>query len=146
MGKSPLRPGAVGKSREELYAFGRAKLSGQMVVINTGDDQCAGASSASCLRMGVPTDLVRLRLGPVNGPLRLQSCDPASVHCIFVRRFEDGVIAVNPTDETRLFALSNARCHRLYRIRSGWLLGATCSRQLIVNIGPHTAWIISYRD
>jgi hypothetical protein len=147
MGKSPLAPSAPGKRQEELYAFGRAKLSGQMAVVNTGDDQCpGGAPGAFCLRMGVPTDLVGLRLGPVNGPLRLQSCDdPASKRCVYLRRFEKGFVAVNPTTKIRRLEIVNARCHRMYRIRAGWLFSGVCSRQLRTNLGPHTAWIVSYR-
>ena len=95
-----------------------------MVVINTGDDQCPGGAPQSCLRMGVPTDLLRLRLGPAIGKLLLQSCDnPGSKRCVYARRFEGGLVVVNPTDQRRPADLLNAKCHRMFRIRGGWLNG-----------------------
>jgi hypothetical protein len=146
MGKSLLPPGAPGKSAQELYAWGRAKLAGQPVAVNTGSDQCPnGAPLDYCLRMGVPTSLVNIRLGRPIGGIGMQDCDRRAGMCILVRRFQDGFVAVNMGRRTRTLELHFAVCRQMLRERAGLLDEGACVQDLVARIGPQRAWVVTYR-
>jgi hypothetical protein len=148
MGKSLLPEGAPGKSAEEVYTWARAKLAGQPVVVDTGNDQCPVApdTAAGCLRMGVPTDLIDVHLGAAIGPIQLADCDAGTQNCIMWRRFRDGLVAVNMAGRPRQLTVDNATCHRMYRQRAGLLFNGACVTHLSMTLGTQRAWIITYKS
>jgi hypothetical protein len=149
MGKSLSLGTHPNKSAKLVYAWARAKLAGQPVAVNTGIDQCHSTGQvAGCLRMGIPTDLVNLRLGRAKGSVRVQDCDPGTAHCIVTRHFEKGLIAVNLSDRVRTLVVNNARCRVMVKHRSpdSPLRGGACVKNLTAKIWPHRAWIVMYQD
>lgn len=144
MAKSQRMPGSPGKSQNERSVWALAKLAGQPVVLNTGNDLCAGAGRVpgGCLRMGLAPDLVNLQLGAPIDPLpRGADCSAQTWTCAWFRRFQSGFVVYNPSlDATvrkvSLSVTADGSCRRVNEVRGQNITNGKCVRSLAVKVSP----------
>jgi hypothetical protein len=125
MAKSQRRPDSPGKSQNERSVWALAKLAGQPVVLNTGNDLCAGAGRVpgGCLRMGLAPDLVNLQLGAPIDPLpRGADCSALTWTCAWFRRFQSGFVVYNPNLDAKVRKVSlsvtaDGSCRQVNEVR-----------------------------
>jgi hypothetical protein len=144
MAKSQRMPGTPGKSENERAVWALAKLSGQPVVLNTGNDLCIGAGAApgGCLRMGLAPDLVNLQLGAAIDPLpRGTACNMQTGACAWYRRFQSGFVVYNPNLDATVRKISlpltaDGSCRLANEVRGQNITGGRCVKSLAVNVKP----------
>ncbi len=145
MAKSQREPQWPGKSANELSVWALAKLSGQPVVLNTGDDLCADAAglpAGGCLRMGLAPDLVDLELGRPVGPLpRAMSCNRQTGTCAWLRRFNVRLRRLQPQPRWQgrkvvLAVTGDHTCRLVNEVRGRNITGGKCVKSLAINVQP----------
>jgi hypothetical protein len=144
MAKSQRMPGSPGKSENERAVWALAKLSGQPVVLNTGNDLCAGAGRVpgGCLRMGLAPDLVNLQLGaPLDPVPRGTDCNMQTGTCAWYRRFASGFVVYNPSLDTKvrkvaLPVTADGSCRQVNEVRGKNITNGKCVKSLAVNVSP----------
>lgn len=106
-----------------FYAWSRIKLFNIAVAVNTGDGGCAGVAGI-CNRYGVYPQLTNTRFGKPRGARPVaQSCIRKSkVHCVWLRRYAQGVNVLNASGRSRSsarVALGTATCRHVYDVYAG---------------------------
>ncbi len=144
MAKSQRAPDSPGKSDNERSVWALAKLSGQPVVLNTGNDLCDGAGRVpgGCLRMGLAPDLVDLKLGAALDPLpRATDCNTRTGSCAWYRRFESGFVVYDPALDAKvrkvtLALTGDGSCRQVNEVRGRNITNGKCVRSLAVSVAP----------
>ena len=144
MAKSQRMPASPGKSEHERAVWALAKLAGQPVVLNTGNDLCRGAGRVpgGCLRMGLAPDLVNLQLGAAIDPLpRGTDCNARTGTCAWFRRFQSGFVVYNPTLDPKVRKVAipvtaDGSCRRVNEVRGQNITNGRCVKSLAVNVSP----------
>lgn len=105
------------------YQWSRIKLFDMAVAVNTGDDNCAGASDpdAICNRYGVYPELNSIRFGaPLTGaPAATRCLRRSDVRCVWTRTYADGasVVNVRPRPQKRqVVQLGTDGCRFVYDV------------------------------
>jgi len=85
-----------------FFRWARARLHRILTFVDTGDDGCGGKSG--CNHFGTYPELTAIAFGkPVDTAPRSSRCNgPKVVQCLWVRRYRNGMVAVNPTDHAKL--------------------------------------------
>jgi hypothetical protein len=147
---------AAARSREVLYQWARVRLYNLKVAINTGDDGCSAAPSGDvCWRYGdIAGDpwpgLASVELGrPVDkAPFRVACAAGSTTHCIWIRRYEAGMVMLNRSSSTRTSGrvpLALASCRYIYRVAEATFLSPnTCVTSVNRTLGPWTGVILEY--
>lgn len=138
------------------YQWAVMQLYAVPAAFGTGVDRCGIAATATietaCNRGGlVPAALEDAALGPPLDPAPLtRSCAADGWHCVWVRRYRDGMVLVNDTPgvlRSGPVAIGDARSCRPVRdlVTGGDVPGGTCARSVDLRLGPFSARILSYR-
>lgn len=138
------------------YQWAVMQLYAVPAAFGTGVDRCGIASSTAietaCNRGGlVPAALEDAVLGPPLDPAPLgRSCAEDGWHCVWVRRYRDGMVLVNDTPGARPsgpVAVGDERSCRPVRdlVTGGAVPGGTCARSIDLRLAPFSARILSYR-
>jgi hypothetical protein len=151
MAKSLRLPGSATKSEHERSVWALAKLSGQPVVLNTGNDLCigVGAVPGGCLRMGLAPDLVNVQLGAAIDPVpRGTTCDQATSTCAWYRRFQSGFVVYNPgTDakvrKVKITVANDGSCRLVHEVRGGNITSGKCVKALAITVKPNQGRIFT---
>jgi hypothetical protein len=121
-----------------FYEWSRVKLFDLAVAVNTGDDRCATSTDAGavCNRYGVYPELVNTAFGPpLSEAPESQACLRSStVHCVWVRRYADGMNVLNASARRRAstrLKLDVKGCRYVYDVYSHRpLAGNQCVRRV----------------
>jgi hypothetical protein len=138
------------------YQWAVMQLYAVPAAFGTGVDRCGIAATATidtaCNRGGlVPTALEDAALGPPLDPAPLtRSCAGDGWHCVWIRRYRDGMVLVNDTAgalRTGPVAVGDERTCRPVRdlVTGGTVPGGTCARSIDLRLAPFSARIPSYR-
>ncbi len=131
------------------------KLYDVPAAFGTGVDRCGISSEVpidtACNRGGLaPPTLVDTVLGnPLDAAPTSQSCAPDGWHCVWVRRYQDGMVLVNNTAqplEARQLAVATAgACRTVTDVVTGARYGdGSCTPAISVDLAGFHAEIFRY--
>jgi hypothetical protein len=132
------------------YGWSRVKLFAIPLAVNTGDQGCAGAQGAPCNRHAVYPELADVTYGsPITPRPESQQCTPGSdVHCVWSRRYEQGMSLVNVSDQTKQTATMPLGVDGCRYVLDLWtrraLAGNRCVTSVSVTLGPWEGHPLQY--
>jgi hypothetical protein len=138
-----------------LYQWAVMKLYDVPAAFGTGVDRCGISSEVpidtACNRGGVaPPALVDTVLGnPLDAAPAAQSCAPDRWHCIWVRRYQDGMVVVNntaqPVEARQLTVATAGACRTVTDAATGARYGdGSCTPTISVELAGFHAEIYRY--
>ncbi len=133
-----------------VYEWSRAKLFAIPVGINTGDAGCR-AGGGPCNRGGLYPELTSMTLGrPIDPNPQATECDAGSeIHCIWTRRYANGVIVVNasPNPKTTSVGIQVTGCRHLTDRGTGQnLADGTCVSRFTLLLAPWSGAPVQYSE
>ena len=133
-----------------VYEWSRAKLFAIPVGINTGYTGCP-AGQGPCNRRGVYPELTSMTLGrPIDPNPQASECEPGSeIHCLWTRRYANGVIAVNASasPKTTSLSLQVTGCRYLTDLGTGQhLADGTCVSRITLPLAPWSGAPVQYSE
>jgi len=150
------RGAAADQLEHTVYQWGVMKLAAVPAAFGTGTDRCGatsiGPTTPDCNRGGLaPTALVDLTLGsPLDaGPLR-RDCAPDGWHCLWLRRYRDGLVAVDntvgPTHADDVALTSDGRCVFVADAVTNAAIGGGCISHIDLALAGDRAQVLRYAD
>jgi hypothetical protein len=144
-----------GSADHILYQWAVMKLYDVPAAFGTGVDRCGISQEVpidtACNRGGLaPAALVDTMLGPPLGPSPLsQSCAPDGWHCIWARRYQDGMVVLNntphPLAARRLTVADDGACRTVSDATTGVRYdGGSCTSSISVGLGGFRAEVLRY--
>jgi hypothetical protein len=140
-----LTTGNLGKQDRQsvYYAWSRTKLFKIPLGVNTGDRGCAAAGDAPCNRHAVYPELANVTFGAplASRPVSTRCTRHDTVHCVWLRRYEQGMSLVNVSGgerSTGRLPLGVSGCRYVFDLWTGApLAGNRCVTSVEVTLG---AW------
>jgi hypothetical protein len=132
------------------YAWSRVKLFAIPLGVNTGDRGCAAAKGAPCNRHALYPELADVTYGaPISAMPESLRCDPGSdVHCLWLRRYEQGMTLVNASaraKRTGALTLGVEGCRYVLDLYTGRpLAGNRCVTSVSLALGPWEGHPLQY--